>query len=182
MRYLTPGQRKIVEDMEKKITHVGFKTKMRGIYIGRKEVFKPARGIHAMIGAISQYNIPSANSIVPMFSTETHYWFGPRRAAYRKRLLMKGYKKRKIKYGANPFVLNSEELATIWHFPMSHVKTPLLQKTEGKKAEPPAGLPMEYVTLPPSLAETEAAAVAERGQSYQTDSGDVVQKGEPKFG
>jgi len=36
-------------------------------------------------------------------------------------------------------------LATIWHFPLAFVKTPLLQKTTSKRAEPPTDLPVEDV-------------------------------------
>lgn len=151
--YLTPGERKMVESMEGKMSKIGFKTKMRGIYLARKEVFKTERGVSALIGAINQFNIPSANSIAPTFGVHASYVGAKWRESYRKRLLMKAYKKRKMNAGANPFILNIEELATIWHFPMSHIKTPLLQKTEGKRAEPPAGLPIETVAPPEEIKE-----------------------------
>jgi hypothetical protein len=42
-----------------------------------------------------------------------------------------------------PHILNTEELASIWHFPVeASVKAPLIQKVPGKKAEPPASLPI----------------------------------------
>lgn len=178
LKYLTPGQTKIVEDMETKITHVGFKTKIRCIYIARKEVFNPSRGVNSLIGAINQFNVPSCNSIAPKFGVETHYFFKDQKAAQRKNLLMKAYKKRKIKVGANSFVLNTEELATIWHFPMSHIKTPLLQKTEGKKAEPPSGLPTERI-LP---VEKEKPVPTSQEKRFQTDSGDGSYPDGMKFG
>ena len=150
INFLTPGQKTLVEAMEKKISMLGFKTKMRGMYLARKEVFRPNRGVSALIGALHQYNIPTANSIVPKFSSGAHYFFAKYRSNQRKMLLMKAYKKRKIGTGASPCVLNVEELATIWHFPMSHVKTPLLQKNKTKNAEPPMGLPVETLfTAPP---------------------------------
>lgn len=148
MLYLTPGERKIVESMEEKISKIGFKTKLRGIYVARREVFKVQRGVSALIGAINQFNNPRANSIAPTFSVSTSYFGKKRRTEYRKRLLMKAYKKRKMNTGANPFILNIEELATFWHFPMAHVKTPLLQKTAAKHAEPPATLPTEVIAPP----------------------------------
>jgi len=39
-------------------------------------------------------------------------------------------------------ILNTEELASLWHFPILTVKAPLVKKTEAKKAEPPMSLPI----------------------------------------
>ncbi len=143
IRYLTPGQSKLVESMEEKINKVGFKTKLRGVYLARKEVFRQDRGVAALIGAISQFNRPNANSLVPALRTDyIAYFFKKWRTNFHKTLMMGAYKKRKIKAGKTPYILNIEELATIWHFPMSHVKTPLVQKAAGKKAEPPSTLPI----------------------------------------
>lgn len=40
------------------------------------------------------------------------------------------------------FVLNTEELATIWHFPGQILKVPTLERIESKEASPPTNLPM----------------------------------------
>lgn len=145
LQYLTPGESKLVEAMETKISKIGFKTKMRAIYIARKEVFSESRGVQALVGALNQFNSPSANSLSPTFGVHMSYWRSSQRSAERKSLLMKAYKKRKMNVGANSFILNIEELATIWHFPMSYVKTPLLQKAVAKQSEPPASLPIERI-------------------------------------
>ncbi|MFA6426898.1 MAG: hypothetical protein WCW16_00420 [Candidatus Magasanikbacteria bacterium] len=169
LRYMTPGQVKVVELMEEKMAKIGFKTKIRGIYIGRKEVFSPTRGVNALIGAINQFNIPSANSIVKKVHTGLRNVV---KANRRKSVLMKAYKKRKIKIGANPYVLNIEELATIWHFPMSHVKTPMIQKAAVKSAEPPAGLPVEAIYDAPTFAPTEEVDTAPK---FKTDTGEEIE-------
>jgi hypothetical protein len=40
-------------------------------------------------------------------------------------------------------ILNTEELATIYHFPTKMVEAPMVHRIEAKKGEPPAGLPVE---------------------------------------
>ncbi len=178
---ITPGQSKLIAGMEEKISKIGFKTKMRGVYLARKEVFRPERGVHAMIGAINQFNVPSSNSIVPNFGISASYFLKDRRIIYRKNLLMRAYKKRKIKIGSNPFILNTEELATVWHFPMSHVKTPLLQKSQAKSSEPPSGLPVEFIA---DLFEPEIPTLKEKKSvsGYTTDAGYMSGDDEVKFG
>lgn len=168
LKYLTPGQSKTVEAMEEKMAKIGFKTKMRAFYIARKEVYNPVRGVNALVGAINQFNIPTANSIVPKIKTNVR---GLHKQIRIKNAMLKAYKKRKIVYGTNPFILNIEELATIWHFPMSHVKTPMVQKAASKMAEPPAGLPVETAFDEPVKKEPE-----EKGQkpSYTADTGEEV--------
>jgi hypothetical protein len=179
LQFLTPGQKKIVEAMEDKISKIGFKTKMRGIYIARKEVFRPSRGISCLIGAINQYNIPSANSIVKKYDTDASYIFKNAISNRKKSLIMGAYKKRKISAGANTFVLNIEELATVWHFPMSHVKTPLVQKAEGKRVEPPSTLPIEVFS---DLKKEEEKKEEKSAKMYHTDSGAFGYDDDFKFG
>jgi len=171
---LTPGQAKLLEAMEKKITKIGFKTKMRAIYTAKKEVFRPERGVNALIGALNQYNIPSANSIVPTTSVNTNYFLKAARNNQKKTKMMSAYKKRKMKVGGNAFVFNIEELATVWHFPLSHVKTPLLQKTQGKRAEPPTGLPIESIGMNDERNKEPVEADHSRDKQIITDAGDVA--------
>lgn len=178
LQYLTPGQSKLVEAMEAKMGKIGFKTKMRGVYLARKEVFRPERGVNALVGAINQFNIPSANSIEPTYTVGVP---SKKKTEMRKRLLMKAYKKRKMNVGANSFILNIEELATIWHFPMLDVKTPLLQKASLKTSEPPTGLPVEGIGDTVVGEDTQEERRSEK-ETYQTDSGDIGEREPMQFG
>ena len=64
------------------------------------------------------------------------------RTAWRRKRLMAAYKARSGVSGHAYFILNTEELATIWHFPSVLIKAPLLQRTESKKASAPSSLPI----------------------------------------
>ena len=69
--------------------------------------------------------------------------FGKYRLNLRKNKLMRAYKYRSDVRGRLPHILNTEELASIWHFPVeASVKSPLIQKAPGRKAEPPSSLPV----------------------------------------
>jgi hypothetical protein len=169
MRYMTPGQMKTVEAIETKINKIGLKTKMRAVYLAEKQVFRPSKGVNALVGAINQFNVPTSNSLVPKVTTSQPT---PVKSNQKKTSMMEEYKKRKMgDGGAKPFVLNIEELATVWHFPMSHVATPLLSKAQLKTSEPPSGLPVERVSV---VSEPVTGSLqASRGQAYVTDSGEV---------
>ncbi len=182
---LSPGQGQLIEGMENKIKKAGFRAKMRGVYIARKEVFKKERGMTALIGAVSQFNIPSANSLASVYKTAATSFFAKRITLHRKNILLNAYKKRKMRVGANVFILNIMELATIWHFPMSHVKTPLVQKATAKTAEPPSGLPVEgmAMSLPPAFGKPSTAPAPEKIVStYLTDAGQVMDNDDVKMG
>lgn len=143
IQYLTPGQKRVVESIEDKISKIGFDCKVRGLYVAEKEVFREHRGIQALIGAVNQFNVPSANSLKPKETTDVSYFLTERREKEKKESFMSNYKKRKKSGAASSYILNIEELATLWHFPMSYVKTPMVQKAHERKAEPPSGLPVE---------------------------------------
>lgn len=73
--------------------------------------------------------------------------------------------------------MNIEELATIWHFPMSHVKTPLVTKALTKQAEPPVGLPIEFLSAAGASADGGDKGVADKNtkKTFTTDSGETIQ-------
>ena len=140
---LSPGSKTTLEAIEQKLTKIGFKTKVRVLYVAQKEMFNPGRCIDGMIGALNQFHVVSSNALVPHEVTEKHYMFKNYRLGIMKHHFVTMFQKRKIKMGGNPYVLNIEELATIWHFPLPFVKTPLMQKSETKRGEPPMNLPLE---------------------------------------
>jgi hypothetical protein len=170
LQFMTPGQRKLVESMEKKIEKIGFKTKMRTAYIARKEIYNPERGVNSLIGSINQFNNPSSNSLVIQSSTFDR---NLKKASIKKTNFFKAYKKRKINFGANAFILNIEELASVWHFPMSNVRAPLLQKSTTKVSEPPASLPVEYLSENFVFEEQKDIKKIEE-KKFKTDTGEVI--------
>lgn len=156
---LTPGGKTTIEAIENKISKIGFKTKVRVLYAARKEVYNPSRCVDGLIGALGQFSIMSSNALVPKLATNAHYAFADYRTNEKKTLFAVAYKKRKLKAGANPYIMNIEELATLWHFPLPFVKTPFMQKTETKRAEPPMNLPVEMSEIP--LRQKKKVAVSE---------------------
>ncbi len=146
---LTPGVKSTLEAIEDKIAKIGFKTKMRAVYMARNEVFNPSRCIDGFVGAMNQFHIQSRNAIVPSSISHGHFVFFKR---WQQEMLdnkfIKNYVKRKIKSGASPYILNIEELATVWHFPLPFVKTPLVQKSGAKRGEPPINLPVDMIESP----------------------------------
>lgn len=142
---LSPGNKVVIEAIEDKISKIGFKSKINAVYIGRRDNFNPARSMGGLVGSLNQFHIQTSNGIVPYREYED-------KPGYFKQLYLRlfwsAFRKRKIKVGGSPYVLNIEELATIWHFPLPFVKTPLVQKAGAKRGEPPTNLPMESFEKP----------------------------------
>ncbi len=146
---VTPGMRKTVEAIEEKISKIGFKNKLRVLYAARKEVYNPGRCISGLVGAMNQFHIQDRNAIVPAASTQAHYDSNHKKSNLLKTSFVKAYKARKMKWKKiDGYIMNTEELATLWHFPLPFVKTPLLHKAGYKRGEAPSGLPIEAFESP----------------------------------
>jgi hypothetical protein len=132
---LTPGKRQVVEAVEEKISKFGFHSRLRIIYTAKKNVFNPQKCLYGFVGAMNQFYTADKNSLVPDYIKPTYL--------SKDEKFIAAFKKRSFKFKTAPYILNIEELATLWHFPMPSVKTPLLQKSSLKKGEPPINLPMD---------------------------------------
>lgn len=138
---LTPSERKILELIQEKPFKSAFTAKIRWIYHARKENFRVGNIYGHMKGFMKQYAGANSLSTDPRTITKGDYfwqkWFVPQR----KRDLMKRFRERDMYAGASPYIFNTEELATLYHFPTILEKAPLVKKTESKRAEPPSRLP-----------------------------------------
>lgn len=156
MLHLSPGERIVVEGVQRKLAKKPFGTKIRWVYIARKDVFSKSRTFALMKGTFGQFTILDQNGLgqYRKVTTQTDYpWqmkktfeylslFMVRTLATRQNSLFRAYRGRDMGVGAPPSVMNIEELATIYHFPVVQVKAPLVKKTESKRAEPPVSLPV----------------------------------------
>ncbi|MFH0892005.1 MAG: hypothetical protein V1867_04450 [Candidatus Falkowbacteria bacterium] len=143
---LKPKERKQIESIQLKSAKVGFGSKMRFIYLSKKEIMNKPKALNGFVGYMKQFAALDLNNLKPdtkVTGTSAQYFFTGLRLKWKKNKIMSYYVSRDGFSGKSPGILNIEELATIWHFPVEAVvKAPLIQKTPGRKAEPPMSLPL----------------------------------------
>ncbi|MEK9179904.1 MAG: hypothetical protein AAB897_00600 [Patescibacteria group bacterium] len=141
MLLLTPGQKEALEGIERKIAKLGFETTIRCVYLDSRNAFS-RDNVAAMTGYFRQFNTQNMNLFRPDKKTMTgsvHGLFKPTRLNWRRRLIFEKY--RDLLFNRHKHVLNIEELATIYHFPILGVEPGALEKIESRKGGPPMRLP-----------------------------------------
>lgn len=143
MQHISPAERSVVEGIGIKVSKLFYKTKIRVIYLAEKDDFEKGR-VPAIMGALKQFNTMDMNGFKVNRKTKTTvvYFRKQAREAWRKKKIMWGYRARSMRRGRSTFILNVEELASLYHFPVITVKAPLVQKTDMRKGEPPSRLPV----------------------------------------
>jgi len=145
---LTPGERLIVQSIEEKIAKFGFISNIRVLYLARRDAFfKPkTRMFYGFFKNVSTENL---NGLKPWTKTMPKVqWVLKKRRTYMKaRNLFRRYQRRFQPLFPKPggtYVLNTEEVATLFHFPGRMVApAPAVPRVEAKKGEAPPGLPSE---------------------------------------
>ena len=138
---LTSGKQEAMKLAEKKMSKLGYECGIRFMYAGPKETFHRAH-ISGVVGAFKQFALQTVNSFKLNGPTITAgKWPFKKQKEYKKKILfLMKFKNRSLPMKA--FILNTEELATVYHLPDIGVKSPLLPRVEAKKGEPPVGLPI----------------------------------------
>lgn len=146
-RFLTTEEQDTIKSISRSISKIGFDCGIRAIYIAKKDSFNPAN-IKGLMGLFRQYGSNTLNGFKPSRTTSFDFpWqdYDKIRETKKKREIFKAYKYRGYFYKPferKPFILNTEELATIYHFPGSVAQTPTFGRIESRKVEPPPNLPV----------------------------------------
>ena len=142
MLHLSPGEKDIVTAIDNSTKKPGFETDIRWMYLAKRDVFDKIRGCGICFSYFAQFGSQDLNHLYPNSNTKTsaYYFLTEFRKAIRKRKILRKYKRRE--FDKKGYVLNIEELATIFHFPTIEVKAPVAPRVEAKKGKPPAGLPI----------------------------------------
>ena len=155
---LTPGETEVIKAVERSLGKLGFDCGIRIVYGAKKENYKLTHQL-AFKDVFAQYTTLNLNGFKQAYSPSVEsvfkQWTGlaKKEVAYIKEILIDGYRNRAFfyppfphrhhhKYKPRPFVLNTEELATIFHFPGGVTTTGGLLRSESKKAEAPTNLPI----------------------------------------
>src|SRR3989344_9231268 len=137
---MTKSEGEMLSMIDRSISKLAFDCGIRAIYLAKAGKFDPIN-ITGMTGSFRQFSAPNANSFGVMNATGFDYpWQDPSkdRVARLKKKLLQAYRLRSyfyIPFERKPFVLNSEELATIYHFPGRVLETPSFERILSKKAE-----------------------------------------------
>lgn len=115
-----------IAEAEKKAAKLGYQVKIRLAYLGEDQVSARQR-MQAIVGTFKQYNSTNLNG----FKVSGASFKSEDLTAYRRR-----------SFGRGGFVLNIEELASVFHLPHTNVETPNIVWASSKTAEPPAKLPV----------------------------------------
>jgi len=115
-----------LKGIEEKCTKLGFQTKIRVISASADSNAANQR-LAGVIGAFKQYNTTNMNGFVQGQS-------------FAGSSIVEQYKKRTL--GFKPYVLNTAELASIFHLPGETVVTPSMTYAGSRKGEPPLNLPI----------------------------------------
>lgn len=146
MMNLKPKEKKQVEAIHNKVSKIGFATKVRFVYMAKKDVMNKPKVANGFVGYMKQFAAMDLNNLRPdmkVTATSAHYLFKNYRLNEKKGKIVRHYMDRDGGAGRKMGILNTEELATVWHFPIeSVVKAPLIGKAPGRKAEPPSNIPI----------------------------------------
>ncbi|MFH1564291.1 MAG: DUF87 domain-containing protein [bacterium] len=129
---LSPMETEIIKGLEEKTSKAGLDVNIR-IVVSASNDTKAQRYLKNIIDTFNQYSIYQYGNSFKKYELKTdrivfdaiHRLFDERR----------------------DFVLNSEELASIYHFPLPTTETPNIAWMTAKKAQPPVNMPKEGIIL-----------------------------------
>ncbi len=151
---LTPGEREVVAAIEEKVGKYAFLCNIRFVHLGKKPGYFGGRKTIPM-GFFDQFSTVNLNALKPWKRSITKLytvwtWFLDERRIYmRKRAMFRNYIERNSPLfprdsKESVFILNIEELASLFHFPGRMVTAaPLMSRVESRKGEAPKELPVE---------------------------------------
>lgn len=115
-----------ISEVDKKSTKLGYQVKVRLTYLGNDATTARLR-MQAIVGTFKQFNSTNLNG----FQLKNPSYGSEGIAQYRARFFIdRGY------------ILNIEELASLYHLPHTNVETPNIVWASSKTAEPPSKLPV----------------------------------------
>ncbi|TSC70760.1 MAG: hypothetical protein CEO12_136 [Parcubacteria group bacterium Gr01-1014_46] len=150
-RQLTEVEKDTISALDRSVSKKGFDTGIRVIYFALKDVFSMGN-VGGVVGGIMHFNSSLNNfaptgALSPKYKTPLLAWKdrNAKTLSTDKQDFLDAYKRREHfywPYKRPHFILNTEELATLFHFPGGVSTTPSFTRIESKKAEAPANLPV----------------------------------------
>ncbi len=129
---LTPMQQEVVKKLEEKASRPGYRTNVR-IITSSKISGNAKVHMRNLLSSFLQFNMPPFNGFKVKKRDKAE--------------VIKDYIFRIFRNTGLKFILNTEELASLWHLPTPYIETPNIKWLVSKKAPPPVDMPTEGVIL-----------------------------------
>ena len=141
----TPVDKARLDLVTQKVGKPALHVKIRHVYIAPHAVYQKSSRDKMLKAIYTQYNNQDGNRFgrVGRVQPKTDYFWQVWYENARKTNIIRAYRRRDAETGGHHFILNVEELATLWHFPTIILRAPFITKTLAKRGEPPVQLPTE---------------------------------------
>ena len=147
-------ERERVAAIERNLTKLVFECGVRTLYLAKKDKYVGINNA-SIIRFFDAYRKPDYNALGVTRGTSyfDYPWqdFAEIRKNKERRHLYFRYRHRAyfyVPYDQEPVMMTTEELASLWHFPSSVVKTPALSRVPSRRADAPSNLPTGEINLP----------------------------------
>ncbi len=127
---LTPQQQEVVKRLEQKASRPGFRTNIRLITSAGTQAEADSK-MRDVVSSFVQYALPPFNSFKVAKQNDRHVLLD---------FIVRGF-------NDIGMILNTEELASIWHVPTPMIETPNVKWLTFKKLPPPINMPKDGVSL-----------------------------------
>lgn len=147
---LSDLQKETIKSIERNAAKLAYDTMIRMVYVAEKDIFDRTR-VGGLLGSFRQFGSANLNGFRPDWMTFVGMPWQDWKDMRKHMLLRSAVDAYKRRSGFNvpyknmqgkPFVLTTEELATLFHLPGAAAATPTLKRAPSKKAEAPANLPI----------------------------------------
>jgi hypothetical protein len=154
IQHLSEGQKGVISAIEHQLSKISYEVKIRLFYLAPKDRFNKGLHVPEIIGAYRNFDDPSLNGLKPDLKktwTDVSFRFfesiekplRDRQKLTRMRKFLIAVKDRDHYKGSGKTYLNTEELATLFHFPQSpNARVSQVEKVTTVKSAPPSNLPI----------------------------------------
>ncbi len=125
---LTPIQEEMMKSIQEKGSKVGFETVMRILVVSERSAQESKAALETITTALGQYTLPELNYVKRVTP--------PDMARFAADYIIR-------RFDGPTATLNTEELASLYHFPSQHIDTPNIEWLAARTLPPPAHLPVE---------------------------------------
>ena len=152
MQHLSDTEKNVINLIHAKLGKLSYTTKIRFLYAAPKEKIKVQVRVPVALGVFSQFSAFDINAFkqnkftftkaVSRISDKLEARRIHGEVLWKKRTFISNFASRALHFGGTPFHLSTEEIASLFHFPLEDVRKGSVEKMEARKGEPPINLPV----------------------------------------